>query len=287
MHITRMHNTTKEDYLAQYGGQIKCDSSTKKYSDQNKINCDWISRAKENGDDLSEYRVKMGEAVSKAILSNPQEIARRSKLMGDLNKTDEARARASRTARITSKRPEILEQRSINLKRWRDENPEIFQEIIQKMIASKSGKSKPQLMIFEKVCKLFPDHEFVIDTQVLLKTVTALKTCRPIIDILSRKKKIAIEIDGPYHFKSINNSPLQKQQLRDQQVNAALVQLGYCVIRASYDTWKCSGEVRDEHFDQMQVLITNPRPGLHFFGNQHAGEIETAQQHLNIVLADN
>ena len=45
-------------------------------------------RAKENGDDLFEYKSKMSKSVREAILSNPADRKRRAKVMASVNRSD-------------------------------------------------------------------------------------------------------------------------------------------------------------------------------------------------------
>lgn len=119
MHLTTVHHISKEEYVRQFpGAPITCENSAKKFKARG-VNADWIRRAKERGDDLSEYKKKMGAAVREAIMANPKERARRSELAKTTiiawATSDEGRRTASETAKKTSARPEIIEQRTKRL----------------------------------------------------------------------------------------------------------------------------------------------------------------------------
>lgn len=73
-----------------------------------KISGNWITRANERGEDLTEYKQKMGKAVSESILANPEECERRSKLMGQINKTPLMIEKCRQAAIETSSRQDIL-----------------------------------------------------------------------------------------------------------------------------------------------------------------------------------
>lgn len=118
-HLSSVHGTSKEEYVRQFpGAPITCENSAKKFKARG-VNADWIRRAKERGDDLSEYKKKMGAAVREAIMANPKERARRSELAKTTitawATSDEGRRTASETAKKTSARPEIIEQRTKRL----------------------------------------------------------------------------------------------------------------------------------------------------------------------------
>lgn len=272
-HITGTHGLTKEQYLSEHGGQIKCDASTKRYSNQNKINCDWISRAKENGGDLTAYRMKMGAAVSKAILSNPKECARRAQTMSDNNKTDEAKARSSRVARVTSLRPEIQEQRSKNLERWREENPNEFQKCIDKMMLSGCSTSKPQREIHKLILTFKQMDDFILEYRKKHPLFKTTRSNRRYFDMCSEKNKIVVEFDGRHHFKEIfKNQNIELNYEKDKELNEVLPNLGYCFIRISYDQWLQRGRFKGECVGKLYDIILDAQPGLYFIGDHHAGE---------------
>ena len=126
-HLKSCHDMTGEEYSKRYSVPTICLNASTNYSLVAKNNGDWINRANEQGTDLTEYKKKIGKAVSEAILNNPEEIARRSAMMTVLNskqqKTKEFKKIVSDTAKATSTRPEIQQQRSIRLKAWRDKDP--------------------------------------------------------------------------------------------------------------------------------------------------------------------
>ena len=142
LHVRKVHKMDKKEYIQKYG-PVLSQASKSKYSEVNKINGNWIERAKENGEDLSEYFEKMSKGVSKAIMGSPKERERRAKLLGNLNRTDAFRNRSSETAKKTSARKDIIENRSANLKRWRDNNKTVFIKNSLKLVVScKKNKAR-------------------------------------------------------------------------------------------------------------------------------------------------
>jgi hypothetical protein len=277
-HVRRDHGMSKEDYTEKYGS-VKCTASTDKYSSANKVNSQWIERAKAEGHDLTEYKVKMSQAVSAAIMSNSVERARRSKMLGDMNRTDEARQRSSNTAKITSARSEIQAQRSANLARWRAENPdEFYEKCTRAAIESPKARTKPELFVHNYLVNIFPERIWDLGKQIKSELFTTRQSRRAQIDILDRENLIAIEIDGPWHFKcELHQGDNPEKSFadritRDQQLNNVMQILGYCLIRLSYDTWHGrTGIVKPEHMQKLYDLISEAQPGVHFIGERRAG----------------
>lgn len=228
-HVQSAHGLSKEEYIEKYGPVI-CSASSKRYGSTD--NCNWITRKKNDGEDLTTYKAKMGLAVSNAIMSNTNERNRRSNLLGSLNKRQDFRDRSSKAAKITSSRPEILEKRSARLKRWREENPEEFQKIITKSLQKSS--SRPEKLLFE-ICKEIFGESTVSQFQVQ-HILIPNKTKRARIDIANKDNKILVEFDGPFHFKPIlGMDNLALRIARDEAVEKYAIENDYVLIRISYD----------------------------------------------------
>jgi len=72
------------------------------------------------------------------------------------------------------------------------------------------------------------------------------KTKRARIDIGHRGKKILVEFDGPFHFKSIlGQEYLDRRRLRDASIEKYATEHGYLLVRVSYDTY-AKGRFTDE-----------------------------------------
>lgn len=277
-HITGVHGITKDAYIAEHGGPIKCTSTTENYSYKRD---NWITKAKADGVDLTEYKEKMGQAVSQAILSNPIERVRRAAMMACNNRTQVARLRSSRIAKRTSARQDIQQRRAGNLRRWREENPDLFNEITQKFARSSCASSKPELALFDLVCRMFPNIEWLsaslfmpsgVDNIALLKTTNA--SGRTQVDILSRTHKIAIEFDGIHHFKQIRTQEfLDRVRIKDAVKNAVIVNEGFTLIRISHEQWLQRGRFTGDCIGKLYDIISDALPGLHFIGEQHAGKL--------------
>lgn len=278
-HITGTHLLTKEAYIAQHGGPIKCEKTRLRYSEQNRVNSQWIVRAKAGGDDLSEYRAKMSAAVSAAIMANPEERARRAKTWAATNQTQEARDRASRTAKRTSARPEVQAQRAAKLKRWRDENPEKFVELLERFVSSGCSISRPEVELSNILDRNFPNADWAhaaLFTPLNDDSVSLLKTTNPSgrtqVDVISRRLQVVVEFDGIHHFKPVKSQEVLERTIRKDRVkNSVISNEGFCLIRVSYDQWLQRGRFKGECVGRLYDLISDPVPGVHFIGEHRAG----------------
>lgn len=269
-HVKREHNVSKNEYIEKYGS-IKCTSSTENYSSANKVNSQWIERAKAEGRDLTEYKEKMAKAVSAAIISNPVERARRAKQLSDLNKTTKARKRSSETAKITSRRRDVVEQRTLNLANWRAKNPlEFYEKCTSAAHRAGYSTSVPEITLYNIVYGLFPDagfeHSTLYNSEALIN-----KSGRAQLDIISRNLKVAVEFDGIFHFKQIFKlEQYQRQIERDRNINDVLPNEGWCLIRVSYECWDGS-RFKGQTVGQLYDIISDAQSGVHFIGEKRAG----------------
>lgn len=266
-HIKRCHDLLPCDYSGQTIAAITSEQRSKvaKAND----NWDWIRRANDRGDDLTEYKAKMATAVSDAIMANPVERVRRSRQLATLNKTNEFRARASKTAKRTSMREDVIADRSAQLKKWRDENQdEFYDKCISKMIGS--YHSKPEIALFAILSAQFT---FLKNNQRLYSALfKSVKTSRRQLDIASKEHLIAIEYDGPYHFRQLHKTyDLNGTKLKDIELNTILPQLGWVLIRISHDQWSYrSGEgFKDACIKQVVHLIEQAVPGCYKVGDAY------------------
>lgn len=240
-HVKISHGLTKEEYCERYGPTL-APASKKKYSASMKSRECWITKKKEVGEDLSAYREKMSRSVSRAIMSNDKERERRARLLGELNKRQDFRDRSSKVAKVTSSREDILAARTAQLARWRENNPEKFQETITKRLEKKT--SKPERLLYE-LCKNTLGSSTTKQLQIQHPEIPT-KTKRARVDIAHREKKILVEFDGPFHFKPIaGQEHLEHRRMRDLAVEKYAVERGYLLIRVSYDTYN-KGQFTDE-----------------------------------------
>jgi len=265
-HIKNNHNLT----LEQYSGQTLSEPTKENYSNQNKENGDWITREKEKGTDLKEYFKHMGESVSRSILNNPKERKRRSQLLGNLNKREDFRYRASETAKKTSNRKDIQEQRALRLKKWREENPEEFYEKCIKQMHK--FKSKPEKDLFRYLIEFFEEFEFKNNQQIQDNLFSMNKTRRKQVDIISKENKVIVEVDGPYHFKPIRGEQVLKNVvLKDKALNKYAFKEEFLLVRIStsqYD-YRGEGEFSEKCLDKLNELLYNRQPGIFFLGEEY------------------
>jgi hypothetical protein len=251
----------------EYSGPILCENSKKKYESVGKENGNWIERAKDNGEDLSEYLDKMGNAVRESILSNPEDRKRRASVMGDVNRSDVMRQKASETAKKTSSRPEILEQRSANLKKWRDENPdEFYDKCIHKMM--NTHHSKPELILYD-ILKQRNDYKFKLN-QVVKSNKFISKSKRKQVDIGDKSKRFYVEFDGELHFEETKLNQLERVHKKDVLLDDHINEHGWILIRVGYDQFsyrKSDYGFKKECIDRVFDILDNPAPGVYKIGD--------------------
>lgn len=240
---------------------------------------------------IRDRRLKAGRKISKNILSNKEERARRSKCLGDLNKTDLFRKKASETAVKTSARKDVQANRSAQLARWREKNPTVFRDIMRKnrkkilqwqrdnpeehykkcvIPLLSSWKSKPERSLLSYCKSLLEDCRsfFLIDESF------STKTKRRQIDIYSESRHIIIEFDGPLHFMPIFGvEDFESKKRKDKEIN--LLAHKYCIIRVSYDCYYSkSDSFKQEILDNIRDLLLNPRLGLFLFGSKYGEDYQ-------------
>lgn len=248
-HVVKEHALDKLTYERVYGPLV-CDESRRRYSETS--NYDWINRAKAAGDDISAWKEKLSLAISNGIMSSPAAIQARRENLSNLNKTDDYRKRSSDTAKKTSARQDIQQRRACTLKKWREENPEVFYSAcVARMITS--YQSVPEKKLFELVSELYP-NQFKRGQQIRrIGKFTSVKSGTRQIDILDTRNKIVIEFDGPRHFVNLTKKDtLEHIRIKDQELNKVLVDEGFTVIRVSCDTftYKSGGK-----FDESCVKL--------------------------------
>jgi len=262
-HIGVIHNMTSKDYVKAYPDSLlNCEESAKNYSDQNRKNGGWIERKKTAGDNLSEYRKKMADSVSKSIMSNDDERKRRSAQMGVNNQTLEARKKSSDTAKITSSRQEILALRTENLRQWRFKYPKEFEKVVMKMLSTRISKPEKELY------KILVNYNF--RRQVMIQHPDCPNISKKMrVDVGCLKRKILIEFDGPFHFKPIRGvEHLEHRQKRDKIAELYAIENKMTLIRISYDQY-VKGCFLDSCILRLHELLENPLPGVYYIGSEY------------------
>lgn len=266
-HLLKEHKKTSEQYTKEYPGSVTlCDSTGANLSLAHHGRVNWVSRMKSTGQeaDLATKLAEMGKKVSSTLMSNSEERRRRADVLGALNKTKEFRSKASQTALKTSSRIEILLARSERLRQWRIENPQAFYEKCTSKIV-KMQSSKPEKALAAWTRQTFVEHEFRSSQKMYHGSFTTVSKQRQ-IDIFSKKLGIAIEFDGPIHFKNIPSwNQLEEVQKRDAEVNSVL-STEFLLIRVSYDQWHpirgftegCLTQIQQE----IDLHLHSPSPKL-------------------------
>ncbi len=185
-----------------------------------------------------------------------ENIQLRMEKLNEDNLAPERKKIFSDTARKTSMRPELLKQRSENLKKWREENPEEFAKCTE--AAYKSPKRSKM--------------EAWLRTQ--LNWTCERIRCGEIqkqVDFV--KENIWIEVDGFYHFfehpsNSENQYRLPKVQARDQMLNEECIKrANIMLLRLSMECFHSStGAMRTEIWKWVQGMLRSPIPGIWCIG---------------------
>lgn len=222
-------------------------------------------------DGIAEYKKNMSRSVSLAIMADPVDRARRREVAKrGLNRwavSEVGRRKASEIAKITSARPEILQMRTEQLRKWRVEHPEEFSRTVEKF--SSSFQSRPEIELFlwlNNLDQSFKRSQFLKDDRF------ETKTKKRQIDILSSTKKCIIEFDGPYHFRDIGNKKFLDVQKKDSNLDDIASSLGYSVIRVSYDQYSYSrvdGGFERECLERLKELIEKGVPGVFKIGEMY------------------
>ncbi len=272
LHVRKVHNIDKKEYMKNYG-PVLASASREKYSKAAEENGDWISKAKERGEDLTEYWKKVSDGVRSAIINSPAERERRSNLLGSLNKTDAFRKKASDTAKITSARKDIQQDRATRLKIWRDNNK---QEFYAKCTSNMHKyKSRPEKSLYNFVSSSFPSLNFLNNKFIKDSAFLALnKTGNKQVDIISESKKIVLEFDGFLHFKEVWSGSLEKIKKKDSSFCKYCLDKSLMLIRVSLDTYsyRVGKGFSQPALDKIKELIDNPTPGVHFVGKSWNGQ---------------
>lgn len=274
-HVEIEHGLSKGEYIAHFNCALMPSKVRDKYSACNKHNGDWISRRRAAGADLTEYRIKMGVAVSDSIMSNPVERKRRSELCKNIlmpiAQSDIGRERSREVAIRTSARPEVQAARTENLRRWRAEHFEDFYEkCLSKMHAC--WHSKPERLLFELLRGLdgftFKHNQVVKSDD--FENVSKRKQC----DIADKAKRLYIEFDGILHFEPRRGQESFIQgQRSDVLFDAHIVKHRWTLIRIGYDQFKYrkhdGGYFLKPCLEALFKLITDPVPGVHYLGSAY------------------
>ena len=260
-HLSEIHGINTQVHAQSYG-PVVCVETHKLGSTASKLNGDWISRVKANNEDISEYAAKMSKAVSVAVMSDPGERLRRSALakttITSWAKSEEGRASSSKVAKMTSARPEIISARTENLRAWREREPEKFQAIVMKMLSYRTSKPERATLLFLQ--STFPSYAFVGNQRLMNKKLfLSTKSNRRQIDIMSQSHRVIVEVDGFLHFNEVPGwCKLEKIREKDIELNVAVAQMGYAIVRISYDQWNNAGELSDACKEQLITAVSSP-----------------------------
>ncbi len=242
-HVNSIHKNdiTKEDYELKFGKTI-CENTSKK-----------LCSLQQN----PEYKKKMSESVSKSIMANPQERNRRAEQWAKTNRTDASRKKSSDTAKITSARLDIQQQRTDRL--INSYSPTLGEKALCKLL-------------FEE----FPNFGFAYSQRLKDESFIANKSKIRQIDIVSNSHKILVEFDGGFHFYksgSIGTEGYSVAVQKDKELNKFAIENGYMLIRISYDELKYkNNDITESCKDRIRKELMNIRPELILIGKSYDDE---------------
>jgi hypothetical protein len=198
-------------------------------------------------------------------MSNPAELQRRSRQLGENNRQASAREKSSLTAKKTSSRPEILAQRSENLSRWRREKPEEFQRALAKSLCIRV--SLPERILYSLISSKFKG---TTRQHMIVHQDIPNSSKRARIDIAIKDKGILIEFDGPSHFIDRLYGPenLELRRQRDHAVELYTIENGMTLIRIAHSQF-IKKKFLDSCIQEVIAIIENPTPGVYYFGEEY------------------
>lgn len=155
----------------------------------------------------------------------------------DLVHTEQMREKYSQTAKKTSLRSDVQQERAKQLKRWREAHPEEFAAIRHKAHASPK-RSKMESWLAPHLL----EKGFVRNVRLRCGAERIVKQ----VDFVCREQKIVIEIDGPWHFLPIRSTQqLLIVQKRDRMLHQEMMTRNWRLIRLSMECFKGNtGELR-------------------------------------------
>ncbi|MDM8554870.1 hypothetical protein QUF75_09085, partial [Desulfococcaceae bacterium HSG7] len=165
-----------------------------------------------------------------------------------LEHTPAMRQKYSETAKKTSSRPDIQQQRAARLKAWREQNPEAFRKIQSKAHASiKLSKLENWLEPYL--------NQWGFTRNVQLRCGEKKKQ----VDFVCKGKKIVIEVDGPWHFFPIRSQKnLENVQQRDRMLDEEILRRAWRMIRLSMQNFKGkSGELFSIKLEELFAMIND------------------------------
>jgi len=213
---------------------------------------------------------KINQGLSEAIMNNSEERARRSERLGELNKREDFRKRASETAIKTSARKDIQKQRAARLKEWRDSNPEQFEKCWKTMVDAPINNTKPERWMKLWLQEQYPD-QFKYSQFIYSKHMPT-KSHKKQIDFIGFDGFVWIELDGPLHFKQgfAKRIDLRYVQEKDMHTNLLATERHKILIRISYDQWvQSTGRIKGECLKEVKRIIGQKIPGVYKIGREY------------------
>lgn len=223
-------------------------------------NVEWVCQT------LRETRKRHAEDISRS--EKGRQIRREN--MTRRNQTAEAREVSRQTAYKTSSRPEILQVRSNNLAKWRENNPDTFYELCTHKMHN-VWLSKPERQLGELLSSIASSYDFKRN-QVVKSECFTWKSRRKQVDYADKAKRVYVEFDGVHHFRVISSSHvLESVRERDKLLNEHVTRNGWTLIRVSHDQFSYTrgGHFLDNCVAELTRILNEPTSGVHFIGESY------------------
>lgn len=276
-HLNKVHNVEIKDYIKKYNSPVISQNSKELYSKANILNNadgNWIVKAKNSGIDLTEHHAAVGRKISQIILNSDEQKLVRSKNMIKQNAKqigDPAYHKMlSEVAQRTSARQDVQDARSLQLKNWRDNNPEDFHRQCVTPLTT-TFHSNPEKKMLE-IMKSFIDFNFKLNKFVKDEEIFSSQTHTKQIDMADVDKHIYIEYDGQLHFKPFKGQEtFDNIKKRDEQLDRFIIKNNYTLIRVGYDQYVDKHKfeksfIKPECILKIKEILDNGIPGIYKIG---------------------
>lgn len=274
-HVNSKHNISSKQYIRNFPSSKIISHKYYEICKSNAPGNSWINKMKASGFDLKGHYKQIGLNISKSIMSNDLERKRRSNAMKKILlkniKDPNYIKKLSDSAKKTSARKDIQENRAKVLKKWRDNNRVKFNRILKNMISKYRSKGERKLMEFLKTLDGFSFKR----NRFLKSPIIPTKTNKKQIDIGDDIRKIYFEYDGPFHFKKIRKDlDLEKIKAKDEALDKVIESRGYTLVRVGYDQFidknnynKCG--FTEECLNKIKNILASGIPGVYKIGEMY------------------
>lgn len=256
-HIQQIHKLSKEEYIIKYDKNVLCKESSEIHSELGKISGNWITRAKDAGEDLTEYKEKLSKAIiagaaKSSIEVKMQQSARIKSFNETIGSTPEHRKLISDSTKTVLSKPENIKKRENSFIGVFQSKGEVF---LRKYIQNK-------YLGFE--------HQSFISSDLFEANISKRKQ----VDLVNFEEKIIIEYDGEHHFREVFYNKKVHDFEKTKELDIALEKYAkdnsFMLIKVSYDSFSYKRKVIKEiPLKSIDDLLANKTPGVFYVGSKY------------------